>query len=144
VGVLVNPPPLIRIPDQFFNDPETRFFFEQQQKILFQLWNRTGGSNDSVAGKQIVIVTSSDQSLDTFGALIVVEADSNAVQITLPPITANTVGETVDVAIIDATFDTTIAPAGSETIFGDSSVIMNQQFMSIQYTAISEDVWIGT
>jgi len=142
----VNPPPQLRIPEKFFNDPETRSFFEQQRLILFQLWQRTGGAFDSVSGKQIVTITSSDLVLDNtaYGSLIVVDADAAAVQITLPVIPSANVGETVDIAIIDATYDTTVVPAGTETILGDTGVIMNQQFMSIQYTTVSESVWIGT
>jgi len=52
MSVNVNPPPALRIPDQFFNDPDTRTFFEQQREILFQLWNRTGGSSDSIASTE--------------------------------------------------------------------------------------------
>jgi hypothetical protein len=50
--VNVNPPPQLRIPDKFFNDPEIRSFYEQQQRIIFQLWIRTGGSSDSVASTE--------------------------------------------------------------------------------------------
>lgn len=142
----VNPPPETRIPAEFFKDPEKRAFFEAWRTILFQLWIRTGGSFDAVAGKQIVIITGSDIVLDNsaYGALIVVEADSAAVQVTLPAITQDTAGESVDVAIIDATYDTTVVPAGTETIFGDTSVLMDIQHMSIQYTAVSINTWIAT
>lgn len=50
--VKVNPPPALKIPKQFFNDPELRTFFEQQRVILFQLWNRTGGPSDSVSATE--------------------------------------------------------------------------------------------
>jgi len=50
MSVNVNPPPQVRIPDKFFSDPELRAFFEQWSKILFQLWNRTGGGEDIIAG----------------------------------------------------------------------------------------------
>ena len=49
MSVDVNPPPQLRIPEQFLKDPEIRDFFERQQKILFQLWNRTGGSSDAIS-----------------------------------------------------------------------------------------------
>jgi len=52
MSINVNPPPQIRIPKKFFEDKELREFFEQYQKILFQLWNRTGGSSDSVASTE--------------------------------------------------------------------------------------------
>jgi hypothetical protein len=143
MSVSVNPPPQLKIPQQFLDDPELRSYFERERTILWQLWQRTGGAFDSVAGKQIVTVTSSDLIVDVFGGLIVVEADTAAVQVSLPAITSNNIGETVDVAILDATFDTTVVGQGA-TVLGDASVLMNQQFMSIQYTAISTTVWIGT
>lgn len=49
MAVDVNPPPQLRIPEAFRADPELRAWYEQQQVILFQLWNRTGGDNDLVA-----------------------------------------------------------------------------------------------
>ena len=42
----VNPPPTLRIPRAFIADPEVRAFIEQQNTIIFQLWNKTGGNND--------------------------------------------------------------------------------------------------
>ncbi len=60
MSVNVNPPPQLRIPNKFFNNPETRVFFERQQQILFQLWNRTGGSEDFIdASEQALTSTSS-------------------------------------------------------------------------------------
>jgi hypothetical protein len=50
MAVSVNPPPALRIPAQFFEDRETRQFFEDTRTILFQLWNRTGGNDDIVGG----------------------------------------------------------------------------------------------
>lgn len=48
MSIKVNPPPQLRIPNKFFNDPDLRNFFEQQQIILFQIWNRTGGGTDAI------------------------------------------------------------------------------------------------
>lgn len=45
----VNPPPQLRIPKEFQNNIEIRNFFEQQQTILFQLWQKTGGASDNIA-----------------------------------------------------------------------------------------------
>jgi len=145
MSVKVNPPPALRIPEQFFSDPDTRSFFEQQREILFQLWNRTGGSRDAVAGQQVVVATSSNVTLDNsdYGSLIAVDASDAAVSVTLPPIAEGNIGETIDIAVIDATFDVTVIPQDA-TIFGDTSVIMTQQFMSIQYTVVSKNAWIGT
>ena len=48
MAVQVNPPPTLRIPRSFISDPEVRAFIEQQNTIIFQLWNRTGGDTDEV------------------------------------------------------------------------------------------------
>lgn len=146
MSTLVNPPPQLKIPDKFFNDPDIRSYFERQNTILFQLWLRTGGSSDAVAGKQIITLTNSDLLLDSsaFGSIIVVDAGSNIVSVTLPASSSSTYGESIDIMIIDATFDVTIETAGIETVLGDTSVIMNQEFMSIQYTSLTATVWIAT
>jgi hypothetical protein len=47
-GITVNPPPMLRVPKAFIVDPEIRAFIEQQNTIIFQLWNRTGGDVDLV------------------------------------------------------------------------------------------------
>jgi hypothetical protein len=44
----VNPPPHLRIPRKFFDDAETRPYFQQLEFMMFQLWARTGGGNDAV------------------------------------------------------------------------------------------------
>ena len=146
MSTLVNPPPQLKIPDKFFNDPEIRSYFERQNTILFQLWQRTGGAFDAVAGKQIVVLANNDLMLDSsaYGSLIIVDASDNTVEITLPPISADTSGESVDIAVIDATFNVTVSTSGSETVLGDTSVLLTQQYMSIQFTVISTTAWIGT
>ena len=45
----VNPPPQVRMPGKFFNDPEARSYFERLQTIIWQLWNRTGGPEDLIS-----------------------------------------------------------------------------------------------
>lgn len=45
----VNPPPALRLPLSLAQNQEARVYFEQINKILFQLWTRTGGGNDDVA-----------------------------------------------------------------------------------------------
>lgn len=144
MSIQVNPPPALRIPQQFNSDVEVRGFFEQQRTILFQLWNRTGGNIDLVAGQKIVIISGADLVLDSFGSLIVVEADSAPVKITLPPISNNDIGESITVEIIDATFNTNVFASTGGTIVGDTDVLMNQQYMSITYTAITTTAWIIT
>jgi hypothetical protein len=49
MAISVNPPPLLRIPKAFLSDPEVRAFIEQQNTIIFQLWNRTGANVDFVS-----------------------------------------------------------------------------------------------
>jgi hypothetical protein len=49
MAVSVNPPPQLKIPKAFLEDREVRAFIQQQNTILFQLYNRSGGSNDSVS-----------------------------------------------------------------------------------------------
>ena len=45
---LVNPPPALRLPESLRQNQEARVYFEQIQRILFQLWARTGGGNDDI------------------------------------------------------------------------------------------------
>ena len=45
----VNPPPHQRIPPALAKDPDTRHFLERLNFNLFQLWKRTGGSQDLIA-----------------------------------------------------------------------------------------------
>ncbi len=49
MAIEVNPPPLLTIPRKFLEDREVRAFIEQQNTIIFQLWNRTGGNVDSIS-----------------------------------------------------------------------------------------------
>ena len=46
---LVNPPPALRLPESLRQNQEARVYFEQIQRILFQLWARTGGGNDDIS-----------------------------------------------------------------------------------------------
>jgi len=52
MAINVNPPPQLRIPKQFLDDPEAREYFKQANTILFQLWQRTGGNNDSISNSE--------------------------------------------------------------------------------------------
>lgn len=52
--IKVNPPPFLRVPKAFLADREVRAFVEQQNTIMFQLWNRTGGEKDKVAGSESI------------------------------------------------------------------------------------------
>ena len=44
----VNPPPFLRIPKAFLNDREVRAFVEQQNTIIFQLYQKLGGNSDPI------------------------------------------------------------------------------------------------
>jgi len=44
----VNPPPQLRRPRKITTDNELRPYFERLEWLLFQLWTRTGGSDDSI------------------------------------------------------------------------------------------------
>ncbi len=45
---LANPPPALRKPREFQEDPAKRTYFEQLEQILFQLWTRSGAGTDLV------------------------------------------------------------------------------------------------
>jgi len=57
----VNPPPQLRIPRSFLGDPEVKSFVEQTNTILFQLWQRTGGTTDIIEDSQQNITSSSSR-----------------------------------------------------------------------------------
>ena len=61
MAVNVNPPPNLRVPKMFLDDKEARNFFNQQITILFQLWQRTGGTTDTVEDSQQNITSSSSR-----------------------------------------------------------------------------------
>jgi len=140
VSIRVNPPPQVRIPRQFQQDRELRTFFEQNREILFQLWTRTGGSLDLVAGQQLIVATSADYTVTDYSTLVVVEADTVPVTIRLPAIASNTVGQTVSVLALDATNDITVLPNGA-TINGEAIVIMDQDDMLLPFTSITTSYW---
>jgi hypothetical protein len=151
MSISVNPPPQVKIPDKFFNDPELRAFFEQQRTILFQLWNRTGGPTDLISqiitiGGQINVINVENVDLlmssEQFGSLVVVDASTAEVNITLPSVSNDDIGKSVMVVIIDATFDCYIKGNG-DSVLGEASVLMNDQYMSIHFTSISNTDWIA-
>ena len=56
----VNPPPFLKIPPEFLKDRVVRAFFEQQNTVIFQLWNKLGGNTDPITdlvdqSEQVVI-----------------------------------------------------------------------------------------
>jgi hypothetical protein len=89
MAVNVNPPPFLRLPPEFLKDRQTRAFIEQQNIIIFQLWNRLGGSNDIVSDLEVFI--SSSESLTQW-------AQKNIEG--LPEFTVDTTGFTSDTTLI--------------------------------------------
>lgn len=65
----VNPPPVLRIPQEILNNQNTRSYFEQINKILFQLWMRTGGGSDAISE---ITITSGDSDSKATQALSLV------------------------------------------------------------------------
>lgn len=53
----VNPPPRLEIPKQFLSDPVTVAYFRQVDTILFQLWRKTGGSEDPISDLSNTIIS---------------------------------------------------------------------------------------
>jgi hypothetical protein len=45
----VNPPPFLRIPKAFLQDREVRAFIEQQNTVIFQLYQKLGGASDPIS-----------------------------------------------------------------------------------------------
>lgn len=52
-GIKVNPPPQIRLPAAFAKDKGISTYFRHLDRMLLQLWTRTGGGNDLVDEIQI-------------------------------------------------------------------------------------------
>ena len=44
----VNPPPQINMPPQFKDDSTLRAYFEERDRVLLQLWFRSGGATDLI------------------------------------------------------------------------------------------------
>tara|TARA_R110001632_G_scaffold75929_1_gene172433 strand:+ start:241 stop:717 length:477 start_codon:yes stop_codon:yes gene_type:complete len=61
MAVNVNPPPQLKIPQAFLKDREVKAFIEQQNTIIFQLYKRTGGTDDSIDDSQQNITSSSSR-----------------------------------------------------------------------------------
>lgn len=59
---IVNPPPIPKIPQTFLKNKETKFFFQQIQKILLQIHFKIGGGSDSDLTNTDDFLTSGDLS----------------------------------------------------------------------------------
>ncbi|MBL4664323.1 MAG: hypothetical protein JKY22_12400 [Flavobacteriaceae bacterium] len=44
----VNPPPQIKLPSAFAKDSEINTYFRHLNRMLLQLWTRTGGASDII------------------------------------------------------------------------------------------------
>ena len=49
MAINVNPPPTMKIPKQWQNDPEISAYYKNFDRMMLQLWLRTGGANDSIS-----------------------------------------------------------------------------------------------
>ena len=85
MAIPVNPPPQLRIPKQFLGDKEVRNFIEQQNQILFQLWNRTGGEFDLVA-----------QANENIPVSLAAQVQDLRLNVVVTPVTIDTTGFTID------------------------------------------------
>jgi hypothetical protein len=87
MSVAVNPPPFLRLPPEFLKDRQTRAFIEQQNTVIFQLWNRMGGNNDAISDINIFSTSVTSQWIQK--------------QIAgLPEFTVDTTGFTIDTTLI--------------------------------------------
>jgi hypothetical protein len=94
---LVNPPPFLTIPPALFKDAATRAYLEQQNTIIFQLWNKLGGNNDPISDLQ-------NSNSNGFSSQVQwMQQQING----LPEFTIDTTGFTFDTTLI--TFDKVIA-----------------------------------
>ena len=48
MAIQVNPPPFLRLPPEFLKDRQTRAFIEQQNQVIFQLYQKLGGTADPI------------------------------------------------------------------------------------------------
>ena len=53
MSIKVNPPQQLKIPRAFVGDREALTFFDQMRTILTQLYDRTGGSIDSIVSTDV-------------------------------------------------------------------------------------------
>ena len=86
----VNPPPQLRIPQRFLGDPQAVAFFEQQNIILFQLYNKLGGNSDPISDAKNV----NTQVFNTYAQYTNMRLDG------LPEFTIDTSGFTTDTSKI--------------------------------------------
>lgn len=49
----VTPPPFVHLPNKFKNDEEIAIYFDHLNRMLLQLWQRTGGNRDYVENNEL-------------------------------------------------------------------------------------------
>ena len=87
---MVNPPPFLSIPPAFLKDPLVRVFIEQQNTIIFQLWQKLGGNNDPLSDLE-------NLSNNSFSSQVQqIQKEING----LPEFTIDTSGFTTDLSFI--------------------------------------------
>lgn len=115
---------------------------EYQRDVLYQIWTRTGAGFDYVAAHKIISI-SSDTVLDdtAYGAIIVVDASSGTVQVTLPAVDETRLGESVIITVTDASFDTTVLPV-TGTVLGAGSLVISTAYVRSLLSPIAPDEWV--
>ena len=56
MAINVNPPPQIKLPPELAKDRATRTYFQHLDRMLLQLWKRTGGADDLIDASAITEV----------------------------------------------------------------------------------------
>ena len=87
---IVNPPPFLSIPPAFLKDPLIRAFIEQQNTIIFQLWQKLGGNDDPISNIENLSNNSFSSQLQQL------QKEING----LPKFTIDTSGFTTDLSFI--------------------------------------------
>ena len=108
MSIKVDPPPQLKIPDQFFNDDELRGFFEQQRNILTQLWNRSGGSGDTIFRTQI---------RDLFPRQAISDFTTSSFELVSTDVDFTTTGNQIVIATSNITVSLNSYPEEKEEVF---------------------------
>lgn len=111
----VNPPPQLRIPDSLAGDRETFGYFRQLNQILFQLWVRTGGSDDaitSIENEEIfdpgIQTSNADELIEDLEIDIsMIKGMVDEIDLSIPELDRIMVEDEVEVIGITASFTTT-------------------------------------
>jgi hypothetical protein len=61
MSIEVNPPPQIKLPRQLAQDRESSTYFRLLDRMLLQLWRRTGGKTDAINDSEQAITASSNR-----------------------------------------------------------------------------------